>query len=189
MGSAGWTSLVVLDLDRVGARGARHCRGSQLVGDCQEQDGARTRSPTRSDVRWQPGRVSERGFEIVNIGDDPAFDVKVQAWDSHEPPEKTSDRADNGEHISVRLPCRAKHGPDPVDVPTSVMPEPSKPEDLGGSVLESMRHSVELHRTLWEHSRARVEAVRRDAHEEQVALQITWRSERGRWSGWDGFTP
>jgi hypothetical protein len=132
----------------------------------------------RSVVEWQIHRSSDDNagrFRAYNVGHDTAYEVTVEAWDSHDrvtefvsavPPTKPGGTA---AYIEFALEHRSENGPD-VEAAESIflpIPEPSN-FPRRDPVIES----------IWQQHQQRIA----DVIAKQVHVEITWRSKMERWS-------
>ncbi|SKY52422.1 Uncharacterised protein [Mycobacteroides abscessus subsp. massiliense] len=140
---------------------------------------AHTLAAERSHVKWQVGRQEKDNagwFYLMNIGEDPAHDVKVVAWTGQERveaeaavivpffPDQKFD-ADPPGYIDFRLPKREANGPKPISGPRLI--EMPKGSPFYDDFLETQREVDEM-------------VEERQRH--QVGVRVSWRSAAGRWS-------
>jgi hypothetical protein len=131
----------------------------------------------RSIVEWNVHRADDENagvFRIINVGQDTAYEVTVEAWDSREIARASVGAVDptgpGGTvfYLEVKLEHRATHGPD-FDAALNELPERvPRPRMPGDSVSD------------WS-ERAYAARVSEVVHK-QVQIGITWRSRLGRWS-------
>jgi hypothetical protein len=133
----------------------------------------------RSIVEWHVYRASEENagiFRIINVGQDTAYDVTVEAWDSRNLARASAAALDPTQSggtvvfLEVKLEHRATHGPD-LDAARNALPERiPRPQDLP---FENPIRD-------WG-DRAYADQLSQVVHQ-QVQIEITWRSKLGRWS-------
>jgi hypothetical protein len=134
----------------------------------------------RSVVEWQIHRSDEDNagrFRAYNVGYDTAYEVTVEAWDSHDRvtesvsavwPTKPGGTA---AYIDFSLEYRSQHGPDIEEAENFFLPRPksNRPDFLPQNpLMESLNR---------QHQEMIQEHIRK-----QVMVEITWRSKLKRWS-------
>lgn len=146
------------------------------------------RNSERSDVQWQVERVSEGVFRAVNVGSDPAYEVTMEAWDKFDLVSENGNMIERFNDLTITLPTRKKAGPEPTGVPKPLTL--SLPEESVGDVPDFLRPppTHPLIAQLRDNTREQYEDMIRDAVKKQVTVKVVWRSKRGRWSEWKGYT-
>lgn len=154
----------------------------------KQAEAANQLATERSVVEWrvQRSNADDAGrFRVVNVGHDTAYEVTVEAWDSHElvtesvsslSPAKPGSTV---EYVEVTLKRRSESGPDVEDAEKRFLPIPEPKEIPGFPPPSPVAQSVYEH-----HLELIAEQIRR-----QVQVKVTWRSKLGRWSNermWTG---
>ncbi|MCW1805276.1 hypothetical protein [Brachybacterium squillarum] len=152
------------------------------------------REAERSVVEWYASEVRDGLIRVTNQGLDPAHEVTVEAWDSHDVADETAEVLDRGDFIELVLTHRQWHGPDETDVPKSVMPRvPDSPPSATATLNPKWSSSVErmlseqddrwkLMKDLQDGRDASEAAMRRQAEAAQISLRVSWRTALGTWN-------
>lgn len=146
------------------------------------------RNSERSDVQWQVSRKSQGVFRVLNVGNDPAYEVRAEAWDKYDLESKTADKLERFEDLTITLPTRAEIGPDETDVPTPLtlsLPE-EPPTDMPDFLRPPPTHPII--EQMRDNARQQHEELVRSTQQTQVSVKVVWRSKRGRWSDWTSRT-
>lgn len=155
---------------------------------------AERRATERSIVEWYGEETAPGRVVVTHQGADPAYEVRVEAWDRHSVVTIENDVVRVGDELTLELPHRLANGPDPIALPERFAPrvsdEPPKGIDLGGiqlppAVLQmnaSARSEWERMKRMQDALDAQDAAARRRAEARQVNVRVSWRSKRGTWS-------
>lgn len=167
-----------------GRRSVREAKSANtLAGDANAlAREAHALAGERSLVKWQVGRQTRDNaglFYLMNVGEDPAHDVRVLAWTGEERAEAEADviapyspdkiDANPPGYIEFRLPKREANGPKPINGPRLFEP----PKKSGAFYEDFLATQRELDEILDGQQR------------QQVAVRVRWRSAGGRWSSQD----
>jgi hypothetical protein len=116
----------------------------------------------RLDVSWSTTRIDEGVFRITKHGKTDARRVSVQMWTATELVQEERARLREGDQVVMTLPRRAAG-----ELPAVTMLADALPPDLSrfGEAMAAQR-----------------DEMRETFKRAQVAVEITWRSPRGRWT-------